>query len=78
MTTEPGEDKWLDPCRHYWVDTYTGAGLSKETPDKTILVFYCRRCLAFRYRTIDTSQVLISPETKELYDDTRSNPTTVS
>ena len=62
------EDSFLPKCQHEWADTYTGSGLSQETPDKTILYFYCTKCLAIRMKVIDTSGILISPETKELYD----------
>ena len=57
------------PCTHQWVDSYHGGGLSKETPDIQILVFFCKRCLAIRKKRLDASDLIISPETLELYDD---------
>lgn len=56
-------------CEHDFVDSYAGGGLSKKSPDITILVFFCKKCLTIRKKQIDSSDILISPETLDLYGD---------
>ena len=56
-------------CIHEWMDAYRGGGLSKHSPHITILVFYCKKCLAIRTKKLEEPDVMIMPETLELYED---------
>ena len=73
MDYMPDEDRWLNTSKpdheHCWVDSYVGGGFSKKTPDKMILVFFCKKCLEIRKKILDSSDTLIAPETLELYED---------
>lgn len=56
-------------CVHNWIDTYGVNGLSRETPDKQIIWFFCKKCLEMKKKIIDVSDQLINPETLALYED---------
>ena len=61
------EDNML--CTHDWVDTYGGNGMSRHSPDKYIIWFFCKKCLETRKKIIDISDQLVSPDTLELYEE---------
>lgn len=56
-------------CKHDWIDAYNASGLSKKSPNILIMVFFCKKCLAIRQKSVDVSSMIVSPETLELYED---------
>lgn len=68
MGVTPEEDRHLKQCQHDWVDTYSGSGLSRRTPDVQIVVFFCKKCLEIRKKHIDVSDQLLNPDITELYE----------
>lgn len=65
----PEEDQMLKRCEHDWMDMYHASGMDKKTPKIEIVRFFCKKCLTIRKKTIDISDQLLMPDTKELYGD---------
>lgn len=66
------EDEQL--CQHSYRDLYGGDGVSKHDPLKSIVTFYCIKCLDIRTKTYSRANYYLDPEFIQKFHDDNDTP----